>query len=198
MSNTHPYTHFQGENVSRAERVERHVVEVIIESCSKIADDKRAWGKVFELKHSSSVAQIGRIMAEKRGLNSEIAAVVCVLHDLSVYVLGDAKDHAHKSAVMAEEYLRSINKFTDEEIKTIVGAVYEHSDKHVVSVNPYAELVKDADVFDCSMYEGTHDAYVFEKTPEACRKYFDRVQQVRSEFGLPHDPQWDSIELLNK
>lgn len=198
MSGTHPYTHFQGDNVSRAERVERHVVEVILDSCSKISDDKRVWGKVFELKHSSSVAQFGRVLAEKRGLSSEIGAIVCVLHDIYVNTTGDAKDHAHKGAVIAEEFLRSINKFSEEEIKTIVWAIYEHSDKHVVSGNPYAELVKDADVLDCSTYEGTHDAYVYEKTSEACRKYFDRVQAVRAEMGLPHDPQWDSVELIKK
>ncbi|MDO8626017.1 MAG: HD domain-containing protein [Candidatus Magasanikbacteria bacterium] len=198
MSNTNPYTHFQGENVSRAERVERHVVEVILESCSKIPDESRVWGKVFELKHSSSVAQFGRVLAEKRGLRPEIGAIVCVMHDIAVNVSGDAKDHAHKGAVIAEEYLRSINKFSGEEIKIIVEAIYEHSDKHVVSTNPYAELVKDADVLDCSTYEGTHDAYAYEKTLEACRKYFERVQAVRQEMGLPHDPQWNSIELINK
>ncbi len=192
------YTHFLGEDISRVERVERYVVQTIIDSCAKIPDENRVWGKVFELKHSSSCTQIGRVLAQKRGLSSELGAIVCSMHDIFVNHTGDAKDHAVKGALIADEYIRSLNQFNEEEIQIIVGAIREHSDKSNVSQNPYAELVKDADVLDCSLYENTHDAYVSEKSPEACRAYFDRVISLRKEFGLPHDPQWDSIEMINK
>ena len=61
------YTHFKGDNVSRCELIERIVVETILKS--KMTDTERSWGKVFEIKHSSSVVQLGRILEQKRGLN---------------------------------------------------------------------------------------------------------------------------------
>ena len=157
-------------------------------------DAERSWSKVFELKHSSSVAQIGRILAQKRGLQVDLGAVICTMHDISVFVSGRVTDHAHKGAPIAAKMLRKTKRFSDQEIKLISGAIYNHSDKQIISKNPYYELVKDADVFDCGLYDGVHDAYVYEKAPKTCRAYFQRVKRVRKELGLPKDPKWDSIE----
>ena len=68
------YTHFKGEDITRVERVERLVVETIVKS--KRQDEDRSWSKTFELKHSSSVAQLGRILAQKRGLDPELGAAI--------------------------------------------------------------------------------------------------------------------------
>ena len=190
------YTHFKGDNVSRCELIERIVVETILKS--KMTDTERSWGKVFEIKHSSSVVQLGRILAQKRGLNEELAVVICALHDIYVDDSGRVTDHANASAIMAEKILKKTKKFTAKEIKLIVKAVKEHSDKHVISQDPYVELIKDVDVFDCGLYEGVHDAYVYEKSPKVCRAYFDRIIKVRKELGLPHDPRWDKVEYLEQ
>jgi len=190
------YTHFKGNKVSRSEFIERLVVERIIKS--KMPDDERSWGKVFELKHSSSVIQICRLLAQKRSLNEELAVIIAALHDLFVNDTGRTTNHAHASAKMVEGILRKTKKFTDAEIKLIAKAVSEHSDKDKVSKNSYVELIKDADVFDCGLYEGVHDAYVYEKAPKTCRAYFDRIIRVRKELGLPKDPRWNSIEYLEQ
>ena len=68
------YTHFKGKNLTRCELIERIVVETILKS--KMPDKKRDWSKTFELKHSSSVTQWGRVLAQKRGLDPEHAAIV--------------------------------------------------------------------------------------------------------------------------
>jgi hypothetical protein len=47
------------------------------------------------------------------------------------------------------------------------------------------------------LFEGVHDAYVYEKAPKTCREYFKRVQRVREELGLPYDKQWDSLEMIS-
>ncbi|HBU07462.1 MAG TPA: hypothetical protein DEB09_05275 [Candidatus Magasanikbacteria bacterium] len=190
------YTHFRGNKISRVELIERMVVETILKS--KMPNEKRSWGKIFEIKHSSSVIQIGRILAQKRGLDEEISAIVCALHDIHVNHNGDAKNHAQVGATLAEKILKKTKKFTAKEIKIIMNAVKEHSNKHLVSKDPYVELVKDADAFDCTLYVNTHDAYVYEKSPEVCRTYFDRVIRIRKELGLPHDKQWDTIDYINK
>lgn len=188
------YSHFQGNKLTRTELMERTTIETILKS--KVIDKKRSWGKVFELKHASAVAQIGRILAQKRGLDSDIAAIICTMHDIYVFTTGHVTDHAHKSAAIAENLLRKSKKFTEAEIKLIRGAIYNHSDKHLISKNPYYELVKDADVFDCGLYEGVHDAYVYEKPHALCKKYFERIKHVRKELGLPKDPQWDAVRYL--
>lgn len=161
-------------------------------------DAQRSWSKIFELKHSSSVAQIGRILAQKRGLKVDLAAVICTMHDISVFASGRVTDHAHKGAPIAEKMLRKTKKFTPQEIKLISGSIYNHSDKQIISKNPYHELVKDADVFDCGLYDSVHDAYVYEKAPKTCRAYFNRIKRIRRELGLPKDPKWDSIEYVEQ
>ena len=86
------YTHFKGKNITRYELIERIVVETILKS--KLPDRDRAWSKTFELKHSSSITQIGRMLAQKRGLDAGLAAVICAMHDIYVFTTGLAADHA--------------------------------------------------------------------------------------------------------
>ena len=190
------YTHFKGNDITRAELVERTVVEIIQKS--KMPDEDRVWRKTFELKHSSAVTQLGRILAQKRGLNSELAAIMCAMHDIYVFTTGRATDHAHKGAPIARAILEKTKKFNAKEIKLITSAIYNHSDKHIVSKNPYVELVKDADVLDCGLYEGVHDAYLYEKSLANCKKYFARIRAVRKELGLPKDSQWDVFEYMER
>lgn len=190
------YTHFKGSNISRVELIERIVVETIIKS--KVPDAERAWSKVFELKHSSSVIQIGRVLAEKRGLEVELCAATSALHDIYVNVTGRVTDHARKGVPIAEKILRETKKFNEDEIKIILRAVGNHSDKQLVSKNPYIEFMKDADVFDCSLYECVHDAYLYEKSLAVCKTYFVRIKKVREELGLPRDSQWDNLKMTKK
>lgn len=190
------YSHFKGSDMTRCELIERAVVDMILKS--KMPDEKRSWSKTFELKHSSSVTQFGRVLAQKRGLNPELAAIICAMHDIYVFTTGRVTDHAHKGAPIARKVLEKTKKFTATEIKLITAAVYNHSDKHVISKNPYVELVKDADVFDCGLYQGVHDAYVYEKSLQNCKKYFARIRAVRKELGLPKDPQWDIYKYIER
>ena len=190
------YHHFKGENVTRAELIERTMIQIILKS--KLPDDDRSWSKTFELKHTSSVAQMGRMLAQKRGLDTSLAAIMCAMHDIYVFTTGRASNHAHKGAVIAEKLLKKTKRFTPAEIKLICTAIYNHTDKSVVSKNPYVELLKDADVLDSGLYDGVHDAYVYEKSQSNCRAYFDRIKKVRKELALPKEPKWDSIEYVEQ
>ena len=190
------YHHLKGKNVTRAELIEREMIRIILKS--KMPDAERSWSKTFELKHTSAVTQIGRILAQKRGLDSTLAAIMCAMHDIYVFTTGRAAEHAHKGAPIAVALLKKTKRFTPKEIKLIASAIYNHTDKHIVSKNPYVELVKDADVLDCGLYDGVHDAYVYEKSPANCRAYFKRIKKVRKELGLPKDAKWDSIEYVEQ
>lgn len=121
-----------------------------------------------------------------------------MLCTISIFITGRVTDHAHKGTSIARKIFEKTKKFTEAEIKLITTAIYNHSDKHIVSKNPYVELIKDADVFDCSLYDGVHDAYLYEKSLENCKKYFTRIRAVRKELGLPKDPQWDIFEYIER
>src|SRR3989344_8764953 len=94
MSTTSDFHHYKGETLSRSEKVERHVAELLIHS--KLSDSERESSIAWELKHSSGCVQIGRILAQARNLDVEIAEVACVLHDIYVIVEGKYSDHARK------------------------------------------------------------------------------------------------------
>lgn len=179
------YHHFKGNNLSRSEKIQRLVAQMILDS--PIPDEKRENSKIWELKHHAGTVQIGRILAQKRNLNIELTEIICALHDVYAIVEGKYKDHAKLGAEIAKKILEDTKEFTDEEIKIITHAIAAHSAKDVTDSNPYAELAKDADAFECSLYEGAEGFYRLHKPEDVVAKYIERIKKVRREFGLPPD-----------
>ncbi len=182
VSQLKDFHHYKGDGLSRSEKVERKVVELLLNS--KLQDSERDSSVVWELKHSSGCCQIARILAQKRNLNVEIAEVASVLHDIYVIVEGKYKDHAKRGAPIAKQILEEIGGFSNEEMETITDAVVHHSEKENYSDDPYVELVKDVDVFDCSFYKGSEDYYRIHKPEEIVKEYVNRIKTVRKELGL--------------
>jgi len=180
------YHHYKGNDLSPAEKVERKVVEMLLNS--PLSDTESESSVVFELKHSSDCCQIAKILAQKRNLDTDIATVASVLHDIYVIVEGKYKDHAKMGAPIAEKILREVGGFSDNDIKTITDAVAHHSEKEVYSDNPYVELVKDVDVFDCSFYKNSEGYYRIHKPEEIFKEYVKRIINVRKELNLPPEP----------
>ena len=176
------YHHFKGNKLNRSESVQRKVIQLILNS--KLTDKKRESSKIFELKHSSGCTQVGRILAEIRGLNKEYSELICVLHDIYVIVKGKYKDHAHLGAQIAEKILRSTKKFSEREIKLLTEAIFHHSDKHIYTKNPYVELAKDADTLDCFLYDNVEGYYTSNKPPKVAKEYFKRIIKLRKEMGM--------------
>ena len=176
------YHHFKGNNLSPSEKIERLIVKLILES--PIPNNQREDSVVFELKHSSGCIQIARILAIKRGLNIELAEVGSALHDIYVIMNGSYKDHAIKGGPIAEKILRQNGGFSDKKIKTIVDSVIHHSEKNIYSNNPYIELIKDVDAFDCSLYKGAEGDYRINKSDQITEEYIKRIKKVRKELGL--------------
>lgn len=180
------YHHFKGIHLSPTEKVEKKVVELLLHS--SVPDEKRDSSIVFELKHSSECVQVARILAQKRGLNIALAEAAAALHDIYVIVMGLYSNHATLGAPMAEKILKDTGGFTQSEIQTISNAVCHHSEKEIYTDKPYIELIKDADVFDCSFYKNSEAEYRSIKTPEVFVHYEKRVKNVRRELGLPEKP----------
>ncbi|MFA5246975.1 MAG: HD domain-containing protein [Candidatus Micrarchaeia archaeon] len=176
------FHHYKGDSLSRSEKVERRVVEMLLGS--EIADSKRESSIIWELKHSSGCIQIARILAQKRGLNIEIAETAAALHDISVIRTGKYMDHGIDGAKIAEKILDETGGFSEKEKKTITDAVRHHSEKDVDSENPYVELIKDADAFDCSLYRDAEEEYMQSKPVPTVAKYVERIKRVRKELEL--------------
>jgi hypothetical protein len=88
-----------------------------------------------------------------------------------------------------------VGGFGEDEVELVCKMIAGHSDKHVYSEDPYVELMKDVDVFDCSMYPGTEFYYLSRKPLPVCREYFRRVLRVREELGLPVPGAYRSLEV---
>ena len=181
-----PYHHFKGSNLSRSETIQLIVLKEILDS--KVPNEKRENSIEWELKHSSSCIQIARILAEKRSLGKEKVEIIAALHDISAIRSGSYEKHGQKGSEIAKNILKKTNEFSNDEIEEICEAIALHSEKQIYSNKPYAELIKDADVLDCSLYEGIiYD----DKKPEIRKAYFERINKVRKELGLPIKADWN-------
>ena len=94
---------------------------------------------------SNGVSLAATMIAKKRGLDPELAAMAAMLHDLHAYKSGSYDDHAHLGAALAREILGQLGLTDDAETDMICSAVYHHDDKLAVD-SPMDEVLKDADV----------------------------------------------------
>ena len=97
------------------------------------------------LLHLNGVSLAATLLAEKRGLDSELAAMAGLLHDMAAYRSGSYDDHAHRGADYARDVLRAMGETTEDEIEQICSMIYHHDDKQVID-SPLDEVLKDADV----------------------------------------------------
>jgi hypothetical protein len=109
--------------------------------------------------HTYGVAQACALIAGRRGLNTEIAYISGLVHDLYTYKTGIIINHQHNGAEMARPALRDMNIFSADEQKLILSAVFHHGDKVHVH-DDYDEVLKDADVLSPFLNDaGTHMFY---------------------------------------
>ncbi|MDP4238391.1 MAG: HD domain-containing protein [Bacteroidota bacterium] len=101
--------------------------------------------------HLYGVAQNCTLLAVKRGLDVELCTIIGLLHDIYTYKYEYVKDHALLGAVEAENLLRDLEIFTDEEIEIVRNAISHHSDKKTKH-DKYSELITDADLLHNSLY----------------------------------------------
>ena len=111
---------------------------------NKIEDEDK---RISATAHLYGVSLAAQILAKKRGLDPELAAMAGMLHDLHAYKSGSYEDHAHLGAELAKKILEKLELTTSEENDIICSAIYHHDDKAVID-GPMDELLKDADVMD--------------------------------------------------
>jgi len=141
------------------------------EKLSQIEDNEK---RLSAAAHLYGVSLAATLIAEKRGMNSELASMAAMLHDMHAYMSGSYKDHAHLGAQLAREILKELNQTTEEETDIICSMIYHHDDKEVID-SPMDEVLKDADV----IHHCFHDLSKPVKEKERVR--FDALVK---EFGL--------------
>lgn len=144
--------------------------EYIDTELNQLPDDKR----ISATAHLYGVSLAATILAKKRGLDEELAAMAGMLHDMHAYKSGSYDDHAHLGAGLARNILEKLDLTTMEETDTICSAIYHHDDKLVVD-SPMDELLKDADVID----------HCFKDSSKAIKeKEQARYEKLCQELGL--------------
>ena len=101
--------------------------------------------RISAVNHLYGVSLAAAILARKRGLDTEIAAMSAMLHDLHAYKSGSYDDHAHKGAELARKILNELKLTDEKETELICSAIYHHDDKLVADAD-FDEVLKDADV----------------------------------------------------
>ena len=111
---------------------------------NKIEDEDK---RISATAHLYGVSLAAQMLAKKRGLDQELAAMAGMLHDMHAYKTESYDDHAHLGADLAREILGKLGFTTPEETDIICSAIYHHDDKATID-GPMDELLKDADVID--------------------------------------------------
>ena len=152
--------------MSRLSQVREKVDEIILnmEKKEKISS---------ALAHLYGVSFAATFIAEHRGLNSELASIAGMMHDIYAYSSGSYTDHAHKGADMARNILNELNITSQQETDTICSMIYHHDDKEIID-GPMDEVLKDADVMHHALNDYSKEIKEKEKTRfEALKKEFD-------------------------
>ena len=127
-------------------RLERLRFEV-----DRMITEHQPYNARYFINHLYGVSEYCALLAVRRGLDPELAATSGMLHDIYQVTDGTTEEHAVKGAVIAEQILRFMKSYSDEEIAVITTAISRHSKKRKLH-DPYDEILKDADVMSHCFY----------------------------------------------
>lgn len=114
-------------------------------------DMERDYPLHWERVHLGSCTGIGQILAIKRGVDLELAAMACAIHDYGRIITGKQADHAVNAYAPLKEFLTACAMFSSEEVELLALSARNHSSKAETGT-AIEEIVKDADVLDCYYY----------------------------------------------
>lgn len=111
-------------------------------------DETVEWEKL----HMASSSRLAYLMALDRGVDPELSACACSIHDYGRIITGIQSGHAEAGYEPVKIFLKKLGDlFTQDEQEIIAIAAKNHSKKSEIGT-PIEEIVKDADVVDCFQY----------------------------------------------
>ncbi|WP_227793439.1 CHAP domain-containing protein [Paenibacillus guangzhouensis] len=170
----------------RLDRVRALVEEMII----SIQSAERRQAAYVHLYGASNCASL---LAKKRGLNQEIAAVSGLLHDYYFYKTGVSEFPGLNSADTVRPLLRTLNMFTDEELTIILQAIFYRDDPYRTR-GPYTDILKDAYAMQCTGGMLTQEKTILQDVDRR-RKLADTAEALAREniIGVPEDQRYREI-----
>ncbi len=108
----------------------------------------------WERIHMISCAKVGYLLGQSRGMDPDLCACACAVHDFGRILSGRQDNHGPEGAAPVRAYLMKTEMFSTDEIELISLAVKNHSKKGEIGT-PLEELVKDADLIDYDSYGQT-------------------------------------------
>ena len=121
-----------------------------------LSDKDRDLPMKWSVMHMYSSSQLAVLMALKKDLDPELLGIIAAIHDIGAVKTKRRENHARNASEyiyeLVEQYnstwIGNLDKITKEELEIIHEAVINHSDKEIVSKNPYVEAMKDVDSLD--------------------------------------------------
>ncbi|MDB5084351.1 MAG: hypothetical protein JWN30_1237 [Bacilli bacterium] len=147
---------------------------IVDEMLLKMTDATLARNAYVQLYGASGFAAM---LAAKRGLNQEIAAIAGLMHDYYAFKTGITEFNDQNSAEAVRPIVRDLGIFTNDERKTILCAIFHQTELGSIH-DDYDELIKDAVVVQRYFYN------VGKKVPS---KEAWRVKNALRELALPYD-----------
>ena len=149
--------------------------------------------KAYRLEHTYRVANIGRHIAHKEGLDETGMVIACLLHDVSYceeFGENGWKEHGRRSAKIARPFLRKLNLPVDLINEICYGIAIHVDDKADFpgERTPFALSVGDADNIDrfdvYRIHEGLfHEGFLeknYEEKLEYTEKRLTKLNELKS------------------
>lgn len=157
------------------------ILEMLFEEMNVLINEGRDIPVLWNVMHLYSSLQVAKILAMKRGIDPEIAAIAAALHDVAVVATKKTDNHAKNGGKYVRQIINDYNqnatnenlKITSDELEIIVNSVAKHSEVEVFSEESYSELLKDVDSFDKYLHGIKTDGY-----------FLIRSKKVIEELGL--------------
>lgn len=150
------------------------------------------YDREYRFEHSIRVANIGKVIAEKEGLNVLILTIGCLLHDIAYCMpfeeLGGWENHGRLSAKMARPFLLDIG-IKPSEVEEICYGIAIHVDgksDFEGEKTPLALSVNDADNIDrfdaYRIYDGLRYHQFDKKSIKEKREFVETTLQKLNEY----------------
>ncbi|PKM56949.1 MAG: hypothetical protein CVU98_08635 [Firmicutes bacterium HGW-Firmicutes-3] len=152
----------------------------------------------YDYQHVRSVERLSAEMAKRRGLSSDIAQMIALLHDMgriTENVIG--KEHGIVGSRLAYRWLTDYD--VDEPIKEIVvDAVAKHNKKKQID-GPYHELIKDCDALAHELEIGEYlPKYEQIRCEQAYKLFFKMVMMDLDAIDMIFQEKWAALVIVLK
>jgi len=152
----------------------------------------------YDYQHVRSVERLSCEMAKRRGLNTDIAQAIALLHDMGrITENAIGKEHAIIGSRLAYQWLTD---YDVEELtkQTMVNAVAKHNRKKQID-GPYDELIKDCDALAHELEIGEYlPKYECIRCEQAYKLFFKMVMKDLDEMDEIFQEKWDHLWVALK